>query len=284
MGYGYRWGRYISVEERRKKSAAKVASMKKAGKKVNPIEVSGRKMTRTFWGQAWCKHLESYSDLANRLPRGRAYVRNGSVIDLQIKPYEVKALVSGSQVYKVQIKIDELCLNRWKSIKNLCAGEITSLVDLLKGSLSESVMKVVTQPDKGLFPHPDEIHLSCSCPDWAVMCKHVVAVLYGVGVRFDEDAHLLFQLRGVDPNELLDVTFSEPKVATEQWSSSQLEDVFGVDFGSNAIDPKDQVLENEIQSIGKQQSIVVAGQNCFNGPKEVLKAYLKKIEKQVLKK
>jgi uncharacterized Zn finger protein len=60
-------------------------------------------VARTFWGEAWCENLERYSDFANRLPRGRTYVRNGSVVDLRIAPGAVTALVSGSDLYEVEM-------------------------------------------------------------------------------------------------------------------------------------------------------------------------------------
>src|SRR6202043_2606152 len=147
--------------------------------------------------------LERYSDFANRLPRGRTYVRNGSVIDLQITPGEIKAMVSGSEIYKVAVKVAPVTKARWQSICKDCAGAIDSLIELLQGRFSKGIMERVCRQKTGLFPSPDEIKLSCSCPDWAGMCKHVAAVLYGVGARLDEKPALLFALRGVDENQLL---------------------------------------------------------------------------------
>jgi len=179
--------------------------LRKKGLDIKPVEIDGRKIARTFWGEAWCDHIESFSDYENRLPRGRTYVRNGSVCHLGITGGEVNAMVGGSEIYRVKIAIETLPRKKWKHVKDRCAGQIGSLLELLQGRLSKNVMSVVTDRNKGLFPLPGEITLQCSCPDWAVMCKHVAAVLYGVGARLDEQPELLFLLRGVDHDELIGV-------------------------------------------------------------------------------
>ncbi len=203
-GYGYGgWPEYVPVAERRRKALAKLKSMQKKGHKFEPIELYGRQIAGTFWGKAWCEHLETYCDYENRLPRGRSYVRNGSVLDLQISAGKVLAQVSGSELYKIQIQIKPLEPKKWKAVIGTCAGKIDSLIELLQGRLSDGVMAVLTDRDKGMFPSPRQISLKCSCPDWAEMCKHVAATLYGVGARLDHKPELLFVLRGVDKEDLL---------------------------------------------------------------------------------
>lgn len=229
------WPPYVPVAERRRRAAQKASKMRKNGQEISPVEVVGRKITTTFWGNAWCKNLEAYSDYSNRLPRGRTYVRNGSIIDLQIQAGQVRALISGSDLYTVNIKINPLCQQRWTDIKKKCAGQIGSLVELLQGSISKSVMEMVTRKQEGLFPSPNEIALSCSCPDWATMCKHVAATLYGVGTRLDNRPELLFTLRGVDPAEMVEAAVVQP-VSTAQALQSrvlkndELSSIFGVDI------------------------------------------------------
>lgn len=235
-----RWPRYVSVAERQQKAARKVARMKKAGQSVSPVEIEGRKIAKSFWGEAWCKNLEAYSDYSNRLPRGRTYVRNGSVIDLQIEAGCVRALVSGTDLYTVEIEIKRLTKKKWKEIKGKCAGEIGSLVELLQGSLSQSVMEIVTRKDEGLFPAPREITLNCSCPDWATMCKHVAATLYGVGARLDHSPELLFTLRGVDPTEMVEAALDQPMAngktrKARVLETDELSSVFGVDIDMDGL-------------------------------------------------
>jgi uncharacterized Zn finger protein len=204
MGYfGFGWGNYVSVAERRRRAEKKVTELKKQGRVMVPVNIEGRTIARSFWGQSWCGNLERYSDFDNRLPRGRSYVRNGSVVDLQIAKGEVTAMVSGSELYQIKIVIAPVAAKRWRAICRDCAGAIDSLVELLQGRLAKGVMDRVCREGDGLFPAPSEIELSCSCPDWADMCKHVAAALYGVGARLDEKPQLLFVLRGVDENELL---------------------------------------------------------------------------------
>ena len=160
-------------------------------------------MTASFWGKAWCENLECYSDYANRLPRGRTYVRNGSVVDLQIERGKVKAIVSGSEIYRVAIDIKTLPAPAWSKIKKDCSRSVDSLIDLLQGRFDQGIMQRLTQRETGLFPQPKEIKMKCSCPDWAGMCKHVAATLYGVGARLDSAPVLLFTLRHVDHLELI---------------------------------------------------------------------------------
>jgi uncharacterized Zn finger protein len=199
----YGWRPYVSVAQRRRKAASAMAKLKKKGHPVSPVVVEGRTIVKTFWGKAWCENLERYSDFANRLPRGRTYVRNGSVIDLQIAPGEIKALVSGSAIYEVAVTVAPVAKARWQSICTDCAGAIDSLIELLQGRFSKGVMERVCRQNTGLFPSPNEIQLACSCPDWAGMCKHVAAVLYGIGARLDHQPELLFRLHNVDEKELI---------------------------------------------------------------------------------
>jgi uncharacterized Zn finger protein len=180
-----------------------MAKLKKKGHPVSPVVVEGRTIVKTFWGKAWCENLERYSDFENRLPRGRTYVRNGSVVDLQIAPGEIKALVSGSEIYKVVVNVSPVAKARWQSICTDCAGAIDSLIELLQGRFSKGVMERVCRQKTGLFPSPEEIEFSCSCPDWADMCKHVAAVLYGIGARLDQKPELIFRLHSLDEKELI---------------------------------------------------------------------------------
>lgn len=234
-----RWGRYVPVDERRAKADRELEKLRKKGLEIHPVSVAGRSIARTFWGKAWCDHLESFSDFENRLPRGRTYVRNGSVCHLDIARGEIHAIVSGSKLYRVEVQIKALPERRWSDVKGSCAGQIGSILELLQGKLSTKVMTVVTDRDKGLFPRPGEIDFRCSCPDFAAMCKHVAAVLYGVGARLDESPELLFRLRAVDHTELITSGLSvggiagvvaDAKGGRRRIAEDAMEQVFGIEM------------------------------------------------------
>jgi uncharacterized Zn finger protein len=238
----YDWGfrTYVSVAERRRKAAREMEKRKKQGHAISPISIEGRTIAKTFWGKAWCQNLEGYSDYANRLPRGRTYVRNGSVVDLQIKPGAILASVCGSELYEVALTVTPLAKAKWKSICKDCAGGIDSLVELLQGRLSKGVMERICRQNHGLFPSPAEVRLSCSCPDWADMCKHVAAVMYGVGARFDRQPELLFRLRAVDEMELIanagkaDPLAKQRPGAGKLLGSDDLAGIFGLDMAQSS--------------------------------------------------
>jgi len=229
------WAPYVPVAKRRANAAREMKKLLNKGMKIEPIEVQGLKIARTFWGEAWCNHLEKFSDYKNRLPRGRTYVRNGSVCHLAISKGKIEAIVSGSQLYNIDINITPLSAIKWKNVRQQCAGEIGSMLELLQGRFSDNVMKIMTDQDKGLFPKPGEITLACNCPDWAGMCKHIAAVLYGVGARLDHQPELLFLLRNVDQEELISAeldmqTATEGKGKRKRLAGADLSSVFGVEI------------------------------------------------------
>jgi uncharacterized Zn finger protein len=236
----FQWRPYVPVVERRRNAAREVARLRKRGRPVSPVLIEGRVIARSFWGKAWCDNLEAYSDFANRLPRGRTYVRNGSVMDLQVGGGRVTALVSGSQLYRVSVTIKPLPRPRWLAVVKECAGKIESLVELLQGKFSRRVMEVLIRHGTGLFPSPRDISFECSCPDWAEMCKHVAATLYGVGARLDQEAELFFRLRRVDQTELLTEAGRGTALAVgqdgrrRQIAESALADVFGIEIDAPA--------------------------------------------------
>ncbi len=256
MGWYYGFKPYVPVAKRRAQAAKEVAKRLKKGQKVSPVRIEGRKITTTFWGQAWCTNLESYSDFANRLPRGRTYARNGSVVDLKIEKGKIKALVSGSELYEIQIDISALPKQTWLSLKDQCAGKIGTLVELLQGKMSKAVMELVTDRDQGLFPKPKEIKMRCSCPDYAGMCKHVAAAMYGVGNRLDASPELLFVLRAVDHQELIEQAIptapmtansSAPKLA-----AGDLGAIFDIEIG----DAPEATVDTKIRKKSTTKKIV----------------------------
>ncbi len=207
MAYRYwdEFPRYVSAGEIRARAvlaAARLARRSK-GRTLAPVVLAGRKIASTFWGKAWCENLESYADFAYRLDRGRSYVRRGAVIDLQIERATVRSHVAGTSLYDVEVSIRPLERARWKALVAGSGDRIDSVVSLLEGRLPDEVLRLVTHRERGLFPAPRQISMTCTCPDSAVMCKHVAATLYGVGARLDERPELLFLLRGVDHTDLV---------------------------------------------------------------------------------
>ncbi len=230
---------YVPVAKRRENALKKVEKLKKTGADVQPIGPlpSRGLIAKSFWGKGWCRHMEQFSDYTNRLPRGRSYVRNGAVYHLAIEPKTVTANVSGSSPYELTIHIDPLCPEKWSNIKNECKGKIGSLIELLQGKISDEIMTVVTDPNNGLFPHPHEIRFNCNCPDWADMCKHVAAAMYGIGVRLDTEPELLFKLRGVNLEELIavdtaidDLTGGKRSRRRRTLQTDDVENVFGIEL------------------------------------------------------
>ncbi len=175
-----------------------------------PVHIVGKKLANNWWGKAWNDNLERYSDYANRLPRGRTYVRKGAVIDLRIEKGLISSCVRGSSPYpyEVTVRIDELSEKRRDEIIARCANKVQNIEALASGNIPQDVADVFTSRN-GLFPSPSEIHFSCTCPDWAGMCKHVAAVLYGVGSRLDESPMMFFTLRGMDIEPLIGRTVEQ---------------------------------------------------------------------------
>lgn len=231
---------YVPQSARRELAAREAERARAAGRELQPVVVAGRAIAASFWGKAWCDNLERYLDFANRLPRGRTYVRNGSVVDLRTSQGAIDAQVSGSDLYRVKVRITALAPARWQKLVSECSGAIGSLLDLLRGQFSNGVMQVLTKPESGLFPAPKEMEFKCSCPDYARMCKHVAAVLYGIGARLDGEPELFFTLRGVDGNDLIAAAASAQGLADSALAQDaglgddDLGAVFGIDLDTSS--------------------------------------------------
>lgn len=231
----YRFGEYVSVEQKRKKAEKLVEKLREQGQQPKPVAAFKGKMAATFWGKSWCDNLEAYADFENRLGRGRSYARSGCVCHLDIEHGAVKALVSGSDLYTLTVRVKPLTEERWREVCARCAGQVGSLLELLQGKISRQVMEIMCDPATGIFPSPAEIAFDCSCPDWASMCKHVAATLYGIGRRLDAEPDLLFVLRGVNAENLIPASLD----FTRNSQSDSLDDddlgaIFGIDMDMDA--------------------------------------------------
>lgn len=203
---------YHSQPTERELKTNVIASVYKAaksgkGQDYEPVTVISRSIATSWWGRAWCDNLERYADYSSRLERGRRYLRMGTVIDLKIKKGHVTAKVQGTRKtpYNVSINISPIDEDKCQRIMSVCGNKIESLERLLNGDFPMEYKDVFLDRD-GLFPNPKEINFNCSCPDWAIMCKHVSAVLYGIAVRFDQNPRLFFELRGIDVDRFVDIT------------------------------------------------------------------------------
>ena len=223
---------YVSVAERKELAKKEMQKLQKTGKVLNPVFVEGRTISNTFWGKAWCKHIETFQDYENRLPRGRTYLRSGTVIDLSITEGLILATVSGFANYEVRISVAALDSEKWQDIVSTCTGQIDSVVALLQGTFSKPIMERMTNTKTGLFPTSQEVSLKCSCPDFAQLCKHIAAVLYGIGSRLDHSPESLFTLRSVDPLDLLQAPLIDTLVSQQEFSGLEgdLSDLFGIDL------------------------------------------------------
>ena len=229
-GYGG-FPRYVSVAERRAKALKQARKLEKRGRKLEPVILTGQRIASSFWGKEWGKNLESYMDFSNRLPRGRTYLRSGAVVDLRIGAGQIDALVAGSSLYEVSVRIDKLVRRRWGAVIKRCAGRIDSVVGLLQGRLSQAVLEALVDRRAGLFPAPEEIDFTCSCPDSASLCKHIAAVLYGVGARLDKKPELFFTLRSVALEELVAKSaLRRAAPAKEALDGGSLEGIFGIEL------------------------------------------------------
>ena len=234
--YGY--GPYVSAAERRERADRKIQQMRKKDKNLAPVMTEGRTMAKSWWGKAWNRNLEGYADYANRIGRGKNYVSNHAVLDLRISRGNIKAQVLGSAArpYQVEIEIDELQEKQWNRVVTLCNNRLESLEQLIEGKFPRELAELFTDQSYGLFPSPKEIHFDCSCPDYAYMCKHVAAALYGVGVRLDQDPLLFFELRGVGVEELLKKTVEErlehmmgqAQNGSERAIEERMHEIFGI--------------------------------------------------------
>jgi len=223
--------RYVSVGERRAKALLQARKLEKRGRVLEPVRLDGKRIASSFWGKEWCKNLESYMDFSNRLPRGRTYVRSGAVVDLRVGPGQIEALVAGGSLYEVSVRIDKLARNRWGTLIKRCAGRIDSVVELLRGRLPEAVLESLADRRAGLFPRPKEIDFICSCPDYASLCKHIAAALYGVGARLDKRPELFFTLRSVALEELVAKSaLQRAAPAKDALAGGALEEIFGIEL------------------------------------------------------
>jgi uncharacterized Zn finger protein len=226
-----------SVKDLRQRAAFFAKKLGDEGVRLTPVKSAKKSISSSFWGQAWNRNLNHYSMFANQLAPGRTFLRNGAVIDLCVEKGTIRGLVAAQSLCEVAVKARPVDTARWARLVERCSGSVRSLTDLMSGKLPEETLAAITDESAGLFPEPEEITFSCSCPDWTDVCVHVAAVLYGFSLRLDEEPALLFTLRSTDPADLISsatdkfvsdvAAVSDPMVESDM---HQLEDLFGIDL------------------------------------------------------
>jgi uncharacterized Zn finger protein len=163
------------------------------------------KFGKTWWASRWLAALERLID-ATRLSRGRSYARSGQVVKLEIGRDGVEARVQGSRVtpYKLNIKFRPLSDAEWEKVTDAIAAQALYAAKLLAGEMPEQIQEVFEAAGASLFPTKgNDLETDCTCPDWANPCKHVAAVYYLLGERFDADPFLIFEMRGRSKDDII---------------------------------------------------------------------------------
>lgn len=272
----YGWGGFApaltmaELEAKADQVAARIA--KKEKRELKGVKLAGRTIAKTFWGKAWCDNIETYRDYAYRLERGRKYVRSGSVIDLAIDRGRVRALVvgSGRNPYNVAIDIRTMAKEKWDALVKRMTGKISSLMALAAGKLPKELLEDLCNAETGLFPKSGEIKFSCDCPDGAVCCKHVAAVLYAIGARLDDEPELFFTLRGVEAQSIVSseaVVDALTGEASSELEADDLGDVFGIALDEAPVESAPVSSRKRKPAANDQPSRPVASAKTAASPK-----------------
>jgi len=301
MSYWQMYGPYVSVARKKSKAEKTLKRLRKNNPNIKPVTINGRAIARTWWGKSWNKNLESYADYSNRIGRGRSYVRHNGVLDLQIKSGLIESLVQGTRSipYKVKVEIKAIKKSIWNDLQKASQGEFESLQELFEGKLPESLSEIFTDKKTGLFPSPEEISFDCSCPDWAGMCKHVAATLYGIGARLDVEPELFFTLRNVNMKDLITGAIKEKagdllkrakKKTSKVIDDADISEIFGIDIDIDTISNKQskkktvnkalKKITKKVQSAKKSSSKKKKNKKNTTPAKKKLKKLSKKVKKK----
>lgn len=274
----WQYPEYVSVGQKKAKADKMLKKLQKKNKNLLPVQIEGGTLASTWWGKSWNSNLESYADYSNRIGRGRSYVRHGSVLDLQISEGKVSSLVmgSGSRPYSISVTIKKLRKTVWVNIKKLAKDKIHSLQELLQGKFPKALNELFTSKGDGLFPSPKEIDFECSCPDWADMCKHVAATLYGIGARLDDTPEIFFTLRGVNSKELVDYAVNEQKSAIFTKGKTKK--------SAHIVDADDSKLSSMFDIDFDDKVKTAKPKNSLPKPKKVVKTKKKTVNKKTINK
>lgn len=161
----------------------------------------------TWWGEQWLNAL-THIDYDNRLPRGRTYANKGAVKDLKLSGGALHAKVQGSRPrpYQVSIQVPSLTEKNVENLLDALVSDPGVIARLLNGELDPSVLTHAQYLGIAIFPSKwKDLAMQCSCPDWAVPCKHLAAAIYLMSREIDSNPFLVFSLRSVDLAQRLKV-------------------------------------------------------------------------------
>ena len=221
---------YVRVKKRRETAESIAARLTAEGEELQPVKAHGKAIASSFWGRVWCRAIEDWQDYESRLPAGRSLLKNGGVIDLKLSENRAQAQVVADRLYQVQIRFEGVEEEQLNALRNACAGKLTSLIDLIRGDLSDDVMELICDPAFGLFPRYSELKPSCDCLDDAVLCRHAAAALYAIAPRLDDQPELFFTLRGIDPESFFALDAVAGPEEAGDLSAEDLSATFGIEI------------------------------------------------------
>ncbi len=221
----------LSAAEKKNRLERAQAQLLAADPEIAPLHLRHKtKLAASFWGRAWCRHLEIFHELDYRFSAGRTLLRAGAVLDLRCRETLLAAWVFDLEFYKVTIRFEPLDPAKWARFVGKAQGQVSSLLDLLAGKVPDSLAQLIADPSWGLFPESSELCFSCTCLDHASLCVHVSACLYGIGVRGDESAGLFFALRRVNPQEIISGLASELRSQPGELPKLDLGQLFAIEL------------------------------------------------------
>lgn len=171
---------------------------------LGTVMARGGELASTWWARRWMSTLDGFG-WGGRLSRGRAYARNRRVLDVEVSPGVIRARVQDARLtpYRIEMTVEPFPDPVWDRVVGALARQAIYTAKLLAGDLPAEVVQLFDTAEAPLFPsHPDDIVMRCSCPEWAIPCKHVAAVHYALAAELDRDPFLLFRLRGRTREEL----------------------------------------------------------------------------------
>lgn len=221
---------YVRVKKRRETAESVAARLTAEGEELQPARAHGKAIASSFWGRAWCRAIEDWQDYESRLPAGRSLLKNGGVIDLKLSENLALAQVVSDRLYQVRIRFSGVEEEQLDALRKACAGRLTSLIDLIRGDLSDDVMSLICDPAYGLFPRYSELKPACDCLDDAVLCRHAAAALYAIAPRLDDQPELFFTLRGIDPESFFTLDPAAVEETPGDLTAEELSATFGIEI------------------------------------------------------